>query len=224
VANEYTSLRERLPGKNPLEMLFGLTKPILGLLESSVVAKSPDLQEEILGLISVESDSLLPWVVQLLRTASDLHSPPVLAALGLGPVQERCIRGLTARLQAPPRESDDWSIAAPKKCACALCKVLAPFLAAPNRSKMEWPLAKERRQHIHQILDAHDLPVRHETLRSGSPYTLVLTKTKELFDRAAAERTSWAADLRWLTQKNKVHSPGVAAALQSPADSMRAER
>jgi hypothetical protein len=213
VANEYTSLRERLPGKNPLDMLFGLHKPILGLLETSVIAKSPDLQGEILGLISAESDSLLPWVIRLLRTASDLHPPQVLAALGCGPVQERCIRALTALLRAPPRQPDDWSIVAPKNCACELCKVLASFLAAPNRNKLEWPLAKERRAHIHRILEAHDFPVRHETVRSGSPHTLVLTKTQELFDRATAERTSWTVDLRWLTQKNEFPSPGVTKTL-----------
>jgi hypothetical protein len=52
--------------------------------------------------------------------------------------------------------------------------------------------------HVHQRLDAHELPVRHETRRSGSPYALVLTKTEDLFAREAAERRSLQADLEWL--------------------------
>jgi hypothetical protein len=33
----------------------------------------------------------------------------------------------------------------------------------------------------------------------GSPYTLVLDTTEALFERAAAERRRWRADLEWLT-------------------------
>ena len=203
VANEYASLREQLPGKDLLDALFGLHKPILGLLESSVIAKSPELQGEILGLLSVESDTLLPWVIRLLRTASGLHQPRMLSVLGFGPVQERCIRALTAHLRTPPRRPDDWSIDAPMKCACDLCKDLASFLTAPNRIELRWPLAKARRAHIHRMLQDHDIPVRHETVHTGTPHVLVLRKKKELFKRAAAARMSWTVDLRWLTRKNK---------------------
>ncbi len=64
-----------------------------------------------------------------------------------------------------------------------LCAKLAAVLADPNRSRLEWPLAKVRRQHVHRRLDDHELPVRHETRRTGSPYSLVLIKKPELFER-----------------------------------------
>ena len=51
---------------------------------------------------------------------------------------------------------------------------------------------------MHRRLDDHELPVRHETRRSGSPFTLVLTKTEGLFKREATERRSWQPDLAWL--------------------------
>jgi hypothetical protein len=33
----------------------------------------------------------------------------------------------------------------------------------------EWPLAKERRQHIHPRIDTAELPVSHLTRRQGRP-------------------------------------------------------
>jgi hypothetical protein len=44
-----------------------------------------------------------------------------------------------------------------------------------------------------------ELPVRHDTRRQGRPYTLVLTKTSELFTRATNTREKAEADLAWLT-------------------------
>ena len=69
------------------------------------------------------------------------------------------------------------------------------FLKAPNESRLEWPLAKGARAHVHGILDAFGLPVRHETLRHGRPYTLVLTKTKALFEQEASQRSLWQREL-----------------------------
>ncbi|HVR10458.1 MAG TPA: hypothetical protein VMW75_20595, partial [Thermoanaerobaculia bacterium] len=77
------------------------------------------------------------------------------------------------RCHAPP---DDWSVTLPAGCDCTLCRKLGAFLSAPQQQRLEWPLAKAGRQHVHQRIDHHELPVRHEILRSGSPYTLVLEK------------------------------------------------
>ena len=65
---------------------------------------------------------------------------------------------------------------------------LARFLLASNEQQLDWPLAKDHRAHVHQTITHHELPVTHVTRRVGSPYVLVLTKTKALFTREAAER------------------------------------
>jgi hypothetical protein len=105
---------------------------------------------------------------------------------------------LSARLARAPREPDDWSLALPTGCGCELCRKLATFLADPRQRRLEWPLAKERRRHVHGRIDAHELPVRHTTRRSGSPHVLVLEKSAALSEREAAERRGWQADLDWL--------------------------
>jgi len=48
------------------------------------------------------------------------------------------------------------------------------------------------------LIDSNDLPVGHETRRTGRPYTLVLTRPPALFEREAAERRVWKRDLEWL--------------------------
>lgn len=50
---------------------------------------------------------------------------------------------------------------------------------------------------MHTRIDSAKLPVSHRTRRQGRPYTLVLTKTQELFTREQTVRRQ-AADLAWL--------------------------
>jgi hypothetical protein len=76
---------------------------------------------------------------------------------------------------------------------------LGEFLAHPTRPVFEWPIAQAKRQHVHHRIDDAELPVRHQTRRRGSPYTLVLTKTDELFTREQDARRQDEADLAWLT-------------------------
>jgi hypothetical protein len=80
-----------------------------------------------------------------------------------------------------PRAPDDWSITLPRSCTCDLCATLETFLSDPGRRSFEWPLAKERRRHVHARIDNAGLPVTHMTRRLGGPFTLVLTKTDALF-------------------------------------------
>lgn len=69
--------------------------------------------------------------------------------------------------------------------------------------KYAWPLAKQRRQHVHQAIDPYDLPVSHTTLRRGSPYTLVLEKLPALFERDAALRKEQESQLALLVQRRR---------------------
>ena len=81
---------------------------------------------------------------------------------------------------------------------CYICVKLAAFLADPAKRLLEWPLAKPGRAHVHQRIDRAELPVGHQTRRVGRPYTLVLTKTDELFDRETRSHRRCQDDLDWL--------------------------
>ncbi len=177
-----------------------MSKPILSLLESSLMANSPDLHGEMLRVLtSPDSEYPIRGLVHLLRTAQETRARDALRDLGLASLHEHCRQTLTTRLGMPVRGKDNWSIPVPRGCACRLCGTLAQFLGASDQVRFEWPLAKNQRAHIHQILGAHDLPVSHTTRRTGSPFTLVLMKTAALFEREATEREIWERDLVWVT-------------------------
>lgn len=192
------SLRTERPSLLRREVA-ALRAPLLGLLESAALTAAESLREEIVVFLCSEAnEALLPGLVGVVRAAQKTVPPARRAAMALDPLRAHCASRLAARLALPPRVEGDWSIPRPRGCRCQLCSKLASFLADSSAERLAWPLAKEGRQHIHQRLDLCELPVRHETQRSGSPYTLVLTKKKELFQQAAQERESWRRDLDWL--------------------------
>jgi hypothetical protein len=86
-------------------------------------------------------------------------------------------------------------------CTCDLCGTLRVFLEDRSRRTLAWPLAKERRQHVHSRIDTAELPATHVTRRQGRPYTLVLTKTEALFAREQEARIRDQTDLDWLAAK-----------------------
>ena len=161
-------------------------------------------------LTSAETDYPIRTLVHLLQTTYEAYARDALRDLRLGLLHGYCVEALTKRLQMPVREKDNWSIAAPRRCACKLCGTLARFLVAPDQVRFEWPLPSGQRAHIHGILDAHDLPVSHTTRRTGRPYTLVLMKTDALFEREATERRIWQNELIWLTKTAHAFGTGEA--------------
>jgi hypothetical protein len=60
--------------------------------------------------------------------------------------------------------------------------------------------AEARRKHVAGQIRTAELPVTHKVWKFGSPYTLVLTKTDELFRREAEARENAITSLEWLTR------------------------
>ena len=118
---------------------------------------------------------------------------------------DRLLAETKARLMkqaAIRREDDNWSILEKVACNCVECEKLKIFLAACRQQKIVWPLAKDRRQHIHEILESMDIPVSHVTQHTGSPHKLVLTKSPELF-QISGERARSASELLVFLEKIK---------------------
>jgi hypothetical protein len=180
--------------------MVALAKPVLGILESSEILGLEKLRDEAVAFLCAPpskpiDEPLFPCLVQVLRAATKRKTLSVAASPGLAALRKHCLQQLEARLARPARHQDDWSINLPGDCQCDLCATLRAFLSDPAKQRLEWPLAKRRRQHVHGVLDSHELPVTHKTQRVGSPYTLVLSKTTALFEREAKERRAWQSDL-----------------------------
>jgi hypothetical protein len=111
--------------------------------------------------------SLAPWLKRHVKR------PPAPLSRWLAAVRE----ALEARAAAPPREPADWQRDSAAGCKCADCTELSRFLRDPDRETLRLPLAKDRRQHLHQVIDSRQLDTTHVTERLGRPFTLVCTKT-----------------------------------------------
>ena len=95
-----------------------------------------------------------------LRAAAESCGDGARGEAGFGDLAADCAARLRARLARPLRTPGDWSIELPAgACRCDLCDVLRVFLEDKSRRTFEWPLAKQRRQHIHARIDAAELPV-----------------------------------------------------------------
>lgn len=166
-------------------------------LRHVLAAADEELRDGILAALRECGDTVLECLMPLLRRAAEALPAAEWGVAGLDAIARDCADRLRAVCERPPRAADDWSVAW-DGCGCELCSVLGAFLGSRSRRVLEWPLAKEGRRHVHTRIDSAQLPVRHQTRRQGRPYTLVLTKTQELFTREQTVRRQAAADLAWL--------------------------
>lgn len=83
------------------------------------------------------------------------------------------------------RKVDDWSIHEVPSCDCQDCGTLTDFLKSKKINILTWPLGKERRKHLHRIIDDLNVPVSHQTEYTGSPHKLILKKTAKLHQEAS---------------------------------------
>lgn len=186
----------KLPSPSHREQrLAELGSPLGAILEAASRVGATDLRDDAVGLLC-RRDELLGCVIAALRATSASQW----SAVGLDAVAAHSAAVLDDRLTRPSREDDDWSIELPQGCDCELCDRLRIFLEDRARTRLEWPLAKDRRAHVHGRIDTAELPVDHQTRRVGRPYTLVLTKTKALFEREAKQRHRDERDLAWLAR------------------------
>ncbi len=199
------AIRSALSGSLPSQrdrQLTALGEPLAALLSAAAAIGAVSTANTISHYVRSQDDSVVALEMSALRAAAALSAGK--AALrgnaGFVVLADDCATRLGSRLDRPFRAHDDWSIELPADgCTCELCVVLRRFLADPSRRTFEWPLAQERRHHVHSRIDGAELPVTHETRRQGRPYTLVLTKTDALFTADLQRRSSATADLKWLT-------------------------
>jgi hypothetical protein len=131
--------------------------------------------------------SLIPWSRRQLGSI-----PPPLAAW-LASVRKR-LEAATAQKPVPPA---DWTRPATVTCKCGVCTQLRAFLADPASAVGQIPAREDARAHLIDMIRRYQCDVKHALKRSGSPYSLILTKTTGSFDRALKR---FEADCRLLSE------------------------
>jgi hypothetical protein len=181
------------------KQLSDLGKPLASVLTAAAAIGAASTRDAVSGYIRQQGDAVTALEMSALRAAAKLPHDGTRGDDGFGDLAADCAARLRARLARPQRASGDWSIELPAgDRTCDLCDTLRVFLEDPNRRALEWPLAKQGRQHVHSRIDTAELPVSHVTRRQGRPYTLVLNKTDALFAREQEARDRDQADLEWL--------------------------
>jgi predicted 2-oxoglutarate/Fe(II)-dependent dioxygenase YbiX len=179
------------------QQLDSLGEPLAALIAGAETTQSADLQNRIVAFCRQHGDAVTSCVIRALRAAAAVRTQTRPGDV-FGELATDRATWLRARLAQPTRAADDWSIELLSGCTCELSGILRSFLADQARRTLEWPLAKDRRSHVHSRIDQAELPVSHLTRRQGRPFTLVLTKTVQLFEREAEQRTRDQTDLNWL--------------------------
>ncbi len=95
-----------------------------------------------------------------------------------------CRSELEERTKQAPSRPTDSRRAANLPCNCSDCQALRRFLEDPHEAAHRFPMSKQRRQHLHRMIDRCGSDVTHVTERAGRPFTLVCTKTTASHEKA----------------------------------------
>jgi predicted 2-oxoglutarate/Fe(II)-dependent dioxygenase YbiX len=193
-----TGLASSSPSRRDAK-LGDLGRPLASVLTAAAAIGAVGTRGAVTGYVRKQQDAVTALEMPALHAAAELSRDGTRGDAGFGEMAADGAARLRARLARPRRAAGDWSIELPAGgCACELCDTLRIFLEDKSRRTFEWPLAQQRRQHVHSRIDAAELPVTHVTRRQGRPYTLVLAKTDALFAREQQARTRDETDLEWL--------------------------
>jgi predicted 2-oxoglutarate/Fe(II)-dependent dioxygenase YbiX len=177
--------------------LGDLGRPLASVLTAAAAIGAASIRDGVSGCIRTQENAVTVLEMSALRAAAE--PPRDSRDAGFGDLATDCAARLRARLARPQRAPGDWSIELlVGGCTCDLCHTLRAFMEDKSQRTFEWPLAKQRRQHVHSRIDAAELPVTHVTRRQGRPFTLVLKKAETLSAREQEARTRDETDLEWL--------------------------
>ena len=144
-------------------------------------------QDELLNHL-LDHHTLYPVIElsKLLQHFYKDYQSPELSEWDYSKLTDYAIKKLMLEVKQGPRKAGDWSIQNESSCRCNDCQVLTEFLQSSHLQQKVWPLAKQRRRHIHGIINCMRLPVTHNTEHTGSPHKLILKKTNALFTKDRA--------------------------------------
>ena len=107
---------------------------------------------------------------------------------------------LLRRSETPPEPPSDWRMDVEIKCRCADCLELKAFARDEAARVHRFRVNKQRRSHLHGIIDRHRLDMTHVTERVGSPQTLVCIKDRRTFARRMKQYRDEIAAMRSLVR------------------------
>ncbi len=158
---------------------------VADLLETLAALNASKLRDAACKSIAANAEmfdpaTLIVPALQLLRTR---NGDAVLSDKELRHLWCHSAEFLLARSEQPPESPKDWRQDVKIFCRCDDCRELKAFASDPAAQTHRFRVRKECRQHLHQQIDRHHLDMTHVTVRTGSPQTLVCSKTRATYER-----------------------------------------
>jgi len=112
-----------------------------------------------------------------------------------------CVIHLKHRIAEPLEAPRDWTRPYKVRCNCQHCSALSSFLADPNEERWTLCAAQQIRTHVEDVIRHAPADVDCETLRRGSPHSLVCTKNQASYRRRVTQRKQDLADMAILKRQ-----------------------
>jgi hypothetical protein len=109
-----------------------------------------------------------------------------------------CVAHLEARIAEPLAAPQDWTRSNTIGYKCQHCADLAKFLADPTRETWALRAVQQFRTHVEEVIRRANADLETETLRKGSPHSLIAVKNQGSYKRRAKQRKQDLADLATL--------------------------
>ncbi|MBZ0189525.1 MAG: 2OG-Fe(II) oxygenase [Candidatus Obscuribacterales bacterium] len=161
------------------------TKLLVHLVRGLIISENSAGLEELVFHILSDSKRypISPVLIATMLALKDWRSLSAARSLVLSPWLTACMHHLECETARKPQKPDNFARDDEISCKCSDCKELKAFLRSPTESACRFPLRKDRRRHLHQVIEKHSCDLDHVTERKGRPYTLVCTKNCNSFHR-----------------------------------------
>jgi hypothetical protein len=151
---------------------------------------------EAIRRITEKPDVFLPEKVLL--PALERIGETIPAADGPADLWTHCADHYLNRSERPPEPPRDWAQNVKLPGKSPLIRELEAFARDPREKVHRFRVRKELRQELHQAIEHAGLDMTHLTERTGSPQTLVCTKTRASYERACKQYQSDLSDMHRL--------------------------
>jgi predicted 2-oxoglutarate/Fe(II)-dependent dioxygenase YbiX len=136
-------------------------------------------------------DVLVPAVIKLLPVRRS-------SATAFDALHAACVAHLEARIAEPLEAPQDWTRPSRIGCNCQHCADLSKFLADPGRETWTLRAVQQFRTHVEEVIRRANADLDTETLRKGSPHSLIAVKNQGSYQRRVVQRKQDLADLATL--------------------------
>ena len=166
-------------------------KDLGSLVASVITVEDAALAHELVDVVVAFPVALDPAgiVVPALKTLAK-SGPALQSHVLTGKLWEHAMGFLLDRSEFVPEEPKDWKQSGSIPCQCPDCAELKKFASNPVEQVHRFSVRKDRRQHLHQVIEAGELDMTHVTERRGSPQTLVCVKTRKHYLARCQQRSA----------------------------------